>query len=1124
MHPIKIKHKTKKAIKMKKAVLTLFSISALFNFSSAQVSSYSFASSTGTYAAITGGAVLGDTTTDERNFLDPSVPLGVTTSTTTGVGFPIGFNFTYNGIVFDKLAINNNGWISLGQTSLTPHVNIDSYDYYSLPLSQTSAAIPALLRNRIGGLALDLDSQFGSELRIQTIGTTPNMVCVIQWKNYKQYGSYGDIYNFQIRLKETSNVVEVVYGTMVNSATSTDAQVGLSGTTDPDFNIRETSSNWASTTTGIANTATCFLSSTIKPASGQTFSWTPSPVCTGTPTAGTITGPTGACSGVSYNLILTGYSSNVSGLTFQWQSSSTLGGTYAPIAGATSVTYTATQTAATYYKCVVTCSGSPATTAAFSVPMNTGIYCYCTATNGGGACITNVTLGTLNRTSAACENSPSYYTSVPIGTATTTVNQGVSYPMSVTTGSSGAAILSVWIDYNQNGTFEASEWNQIATNALASTTTTINVIIPGSAVLGQTGMRIRSRSTGNPNGSGDACTAMVSGETEDYMITIGAGAACTGTPTAGTATGPASICSGVSFNLLLTGYTSGVTGITLQWQSSATLGGTYSDIVGATSPTYAGTLTASTYYRCEVVCGNGTPVYSNIVTVTLTPASGCYCTPVHSVTCSANYIDSVRIGSTTLANLHTGCTGTDGMAYTIYPATGNTTASLTGGTAYTFKITTTSSNIVSVWIDYNQNGLYEASEWTQVCITSTANIVNTATITIPANATSGLTGMRIRSRSAGSPNGSSDACTSFASGETEDYKVTIVAAPACTGTPTAGTASASDDTVCSGVNFNLVLTGYTSGVSGLTFQWQSSTDGTTYTSIIGAMTSTYQTLQTAAKYYKCLVSCSGGTPAPSNAVHVIMNDLMNCYCTSTATYVADEDIFNVTVGTLNNSSTCLTTGGVGSSLNKYSNYKAVAAPDLERNTSVPFSVQIGTCGTTPYSNAFKIFIDYNQNGSFAEAGEVVYISDTAKGGYTQTGTFTVPAAAVLGHTLMRVVNKETSDASSIDSCGTFGYGETEDYIVNITGPSGIEENTISGIAIYPNPTTGMFNITTSSADFKELQISVFDMQGKEVFSAVDKNNSTNYNKQINLEGLAKGIYYIKLNSGTGIKIQKLIMQ
>lgn len=163
------------------------------------------------------------------------------------------------------------------------------------------------------------------------------------------------------------------------------------------------------------------------------------------------------------------------------------------------------------------------------------------------------------------------------------------------------------------------------------------------------------------------------------------------------------------------------------------------------------------------------------------------------------------------------------------------------------------------------------------------------------------------------------------------------------------------------------------------------------------------------------------------------SDLFNSYCTSVATYTGDEEIFNVTVGGINNTSDCSTLApGPGSINQRYSNYYyAVTPASMGKGSTQNFSVQVGTCGGN-YSNAVKIFIDYNQNGLLTDAGEEVYVSPTStSGAHTETGSFVVPLTATPGYTLMRVVNVETSLPSSILPCGTYGWGETEDYKVAI---------------------------------------------------------------------------------------------
>jgi hypothetical protein len=89
--------------------------------------------------------------------------------------------------------------------------------------------------------------------------------------------------------------------------------------------------------------------------------------------------------------------------------------------------------------------------------------------------------------------------------------------------------------------------------------------------------------------------------------------------------------------------------------------------------------------------------------------------------------------------------------------------------------------------------------------------------------------------------------------------------------------------------------------------------------------------------------------------------------------------------------------------------------------------------------------------------------------------------------------------------------------------SGIASNGSQEIIVYPNPASNMIFITTDNAGFEYIAISIVDIQGKEVYSERDDNISTAYNKQINIEKFAKGVYYIKMDTGKNRKIEKLIV-
>lgn len=171
------------------------------------------------------------------------------------------------------------------------------------------------------------------------------------------------------------------------------------------------------------------------------------------------------------------------------------------------------------------------------------------------------------------------------------------------------------------------------------------------------------------------------------------------------------------------------------------------------------------------------------------------------------------------------------------------------------------------------------------------------------------------------------------------------------------------------------------------------------------------------------------------------------YCPSTATNTADDDIGNFTIS--RNGVDVLNNGIATPALNNstsnklYSDFtKTLPATNLLKSGVYNFSIsQINSASY--YSTGRAIYIDYNDDGDFADAGETVFRT-TATVGTVNTpsvGQFTVPCDAKNGLTRLRVVMIETT--ASPAACGTYTWGETEDYLVNIvpTQRSFVSSNT-----------------------------------------------------------------------------------
>lgn len=141
-----------------------------------------------------------------------------------------------------------------------------------------------------------------------------------------------------------------------------------------------------------------------------------------------------------------------------------------------------------------------------------------------GDLISNVTFAGINNTTTCSPAGYGDYTSV---SNTTTLLAGETYPIAVTVGDGWPnENVSVWIDYNKNDIFDASEFTYVGNvNTVSSgLTVTGNIPIATGTANGSYRMRVRVAADGaNADDNTLACDEEQGyGETEDYTLIIGA--------------------------------------------------------------------------------------------------------------------------------------------------------------------------------------------------------------------------------------------------------------------------------------------------------------------------------------------------------------------------------------------------------------------------------------------------------------------------------------------------------------------------------------------------------------------------------------------------------------------------
>lgn len=185
------------------------------------------------------------------------------------------------------------------------------------------------------------------------------------------------------------------------------------------------------------------------------------------------------------------------------------------------------------------------------------------------------------------------------------------------------------------------------------------------------------------------------------------------------------------------------------------------------------------------------------------------------------------------------------------------------------------------------------------------------------------------------------------------------------------------------------------------------------------------------------------------------------------------------------------------------------------STGTNYTINITTLGWI----ACGMAIDFDNNGSFEDAGEKLYLSNyVANQTQTYTGTFTIPTTVVPGNYRMRVWNRvaNSGNGTPADSaCGTYNYGTWTDYTANITTLSTQEVEKKAIATLYPNPSSDFLNLE-SREDIRSVEI--FDLSGKQI-------ESLNVNAkfaQIQISKFTAGTYNLRINTASGTETKKFI--
>ena len=222
---------------MKKLFLLFTVLCATIALQAQVISAYTAEVTQGTYTAITGGVAMDTTGMYEEDAMIEKAwyPNAVSNGLTAEAGFPIGFDFEFNDILCNQFVIGTHGYIALGRDQ----VSIDaSHGKWIVIREDDADNIIGIIPNA------DIVKLENTEVSYKLEGEAPNRTLVVQYDNWGVMLGWDEesiiSVDCQIRLHETTNTIELVFGEVTGTTESSKGfRMGLRGYYEDQFSIAE---------------------------------------------------------------------------------------------------------------------------------------------------------------------------------------------------------------------------------------------------------------------------------------------------------------------------------------------------------------------------------------------------------------------------------------------------------------------------------------------------------------------------------------------------------------------------------------------------------------------------------------------------------------------------------------------------------------------------------------------------------------------------------------------------------------------------------------------------------------------------------------------------------------------
>lgn len=711
--------------------------------------------------------------------------------------------------------------------------------------------------------------------------------------------------------------------------------------------------------------------------------------------------------------------------------------------------------------------------------------------------ITNVSFATINNTTAGSTDGYKDYTCTNIAR----IPVDTSFTFTVRTGGQGQELVAVWIDYDNNGQFDATN-ERVATGTTTAGLFTGTATFSQSATIGRA-LRMRVMSdlpVGGPGGTQPLtpCQTMRLGQVEDYTVIFSAVVALP--PVAGFTATNRNGCSGlVQFrdssrqfpSSRLWRFGDGMTDSTVSPTHQYTAAGVYTVTLIVRNSIGVDSLVRQNYVNYQPLAGLATS----------------FCSPSYTTAAQNAGFRSMTIGTRTV------------IATTTTPASGtfqDVTCSLpaidaTFGDSVQIAVTSAGFNDqIIAWLDINNDGQFVTGEQVRRLSRGTGGgptgVRYFGGFLVPNTVATG-TPMRLRIVSATATGGGPVTigyCAIMTAGQAVD-----VALLARATAPVASFTYAQTNGCGATVNFS-----QTSSGGPTSFHWDFGTGDT-------SDQASPQYIFPAPGTYSVTLIVSNALGRDTIVTPVtISSPPTAAVCQPVATAVSGQltqlgmtrvDLVNQTTGIIVRKNSAAA-GNEGFQDNVCTSTLTIGR--LER------MIVRMQCTTAPQNiqQRYTVFLDLNNDGDFTTSEQLG--TTNGQGAALAQLPLVIPATANLGLLRMRIVGQLAT--APLPSCNAAEDGQVEDYGIMVTAGLAAVTPVQPILTLAPNPAQSEVRITAELPGAAPAQLSIIDATGRTVLSRSFMAGSVS--ETIDLGGYPTGVYQVVLTQGKARALKRLVVE